>query len=163
MGTGRHRAAVTPAGEPDRSPIEEILIRTGIFKESEIKVALEVIDVYLHRADQEDYQVYKATWRGRIAGFVCFGPNTMTEATFELYWIAIDPALQGKGLGTLLLQKAEREASRQGGGMMVVETSSRDDYRKTRNFYQRMDYREEARVGGFYSPGDDKIIFVKAL
>jgi RimJ/RimL family protein N-acetyltransferase len=35
-------------------------------------------------------------------------------------------------------------------------------YNRTRRFYERCGYREEATLREFYSPGDDKVIYVKA-
>ena len=45
--------------------------------------------------------------------------------------------------------------------MVLIETSSRDDYSQTRNFYTACGYREAARVPDFYDAGDDRVIYVK--
>jgi ribosomal protein S18 acetylase RimI-like enzyme len=161
MEEARAEAVIAPADEPDRPLIEGILRNSGLFKDFEIQVALEILDVYLYQDGQEDYQFYMASTDGRAAGYVCFGPNAVTEGTFELYWIAVDPLFQGRGVGRRLMEKAEKEAVHQGGRMMAVETSSREDYGPTRSFYRRLGYSEEARVADYYAPGDDKIIFVK--
>ena len=44
---------------------------------------------------------------------------------------------------------------------MRVETASNDSYEATRGFYVRAGFREEARIAGFYKPGDDLIVYVK--
>ncbi|MGH7286410.1 MAG: hypothetical protein ACREI8_00100, partial [Myxococcota bacterium] len=46
---------------------------------------------------------------------------------------------------------------------VYVETSGRRDYEPTRAFYERAGYVAEARLADFYAPGDDKIVYVKAL
>ena len=154
---------ISPAAEADRPPIEAILHAVGLFSEGEIKVAMEVVDVYLFQDDQVDYQVFTSAWKGRVAGFACFGLNSMTVGVFELYWIAVDPSCRCVGIGSGLMDFAENESTRQGGRKIVVETSSRDDYCHTLDFYLRRGYRDEARVSDFYSIGDDKIILVKDL
>ncbi len=158
---GRSRAQVLPAAGGDRPAIERILRRTGLFRDEEVAVALEVLDVYLFQEGQTDYQVYVAAVEGRTCGYVCFGLNSMTAGTFELYWIAVDPSRQGEGIGRVLMDAAERMASRQGGRMIAVETSSRPSYAPTRSFYMSRGYLEEARVADYYGPGDDKIIMTK--
>jgi ribosomal protein S18 acetylase RimI-like enzyme len=154
-------AATGPADEHHRPAILSILKNTGLFKDFEIEVALEVLDVYLYQDGQEDYQVFIATVEGTVAGYVCIGRNAVTVGTFELYWIAVDPAFQRRGVGGTLMETAEAEAVSQGGRMMVVETSSMDNYGPTRAFYRGLGYVEEARVRDYYAPGDDEVILVK--
>lgn len=151
-------SATSPA---DRPAIEKILRRTALFREGEIAVALEVLDVYLDQKDQEDYRFTTALMDGVPVGYVCYGPNTMTEGTWELYWIAVDPDHQGEGLGSLLMDALEEDASGKGGRMIAVETSSRPDYLPTVSFYRHRGYRLEATVKNYYAPGDDKLIFVR--
>lgn len=153
-------SATSPA---DRSVIEKILRRTALFRETEIAVALEVLDVYLDREDQEDYRFTSALSDGVAVGYVCYGPNTMTDGTWELYWIAVDPHRQGEGIGSHLMDAVEEDASGKGGRMIAVETSSRPDYLPTLSFYRRRGYRLEATVKNYYAPGDDKLIFVKVF
>lgn len=154
---------VTPTREQERASIESILRRCGVFREEEVAVALEVLDVYLYRLNQEDYQVYTASRAGSVAGFVCFGRNTMTEGTFELYWIAVDPDQHRRGVGHSLMKLAEYEIARQNGRMISVETSSREDYHPTRRFYHDLGYRQAAVVADYYAVGDAKIILTKKI
>jgi ribosomal protein S18 acetylase RimI-like enzyme len=163
MAAQRPEVAVLPTREQERPAIEAILRRCGVFRDEEIAVALEVLDVYLHRLDQEDYQVYTASRGGAVAGYVCFGLNTMTDGTFELYWIAVDPARQRHGVGRSLMSLAEREIARQNGRLISVETSSREDYRSTRDFYLGLGYREAAVVPDYYAVGDAKVILTKKI
>ena len=96
-----------------------------------------------------------------LVGYACYGPTPGTDRTFDLYWIAVEPATQGAGIGTLLLDEVERRLQGHHARLLVVETSSRSDYRATRRFYERRGYAEGARVRAFYAPGDDRIIYIK--
>ena len=96
-----------------------------------------------------------------LVGYACYGPTPGTDRTYDLYWIAVDPAMHGTGIGTTLLTEVERRLKGQHARLLVVETSSRSDYAPTRAFYRRCGYRESARVHEFYAPGDDRIIFTK--
>jgi hypothetical protein len=47
--------------------------------------------------------------------------------------------------------------------MIVVETSSRDDYHATRKFYHDLGYRQAALVKDYYAVGDGKVILTRQL
>ena len=54
------------------------------------------------------------------------------------------------------------EAMAEAGAVRIyADTSSADRYAGTRDFYQRMGFREGAWLPDFYAPGDGKIVFVK--
>lgn len=163
MTAQRPDVTVTPTREQERPAIESLLRRCGVFREEEVVVALEVLDVYLYRLNQQDYQVFTASRAGAVAGFVIFGPNTMTDGTFELYWIAVDPEHHRHGAGRSLMALAEYEIARQGGRLISVETSSRDDYHATRKFYHGLGYRQAAAVADYYADGDAKVILTKRI
>jgi ribosomal protein S18 acetylase RimI-like enzyme len=97
----------------------------------------------------------------QLVGYACYGPTPATDRTWDLYWIAVDPAVQGTGSGTLLLTEVERRLEAENARMLVVETSSRSDYAATRRFYERRGYDEAARLNNFYAPADDRIIYTK--
>jgi ribosomal protein S18 acetylase RimI-like enzyme len=96
----------------DRDELRRILEDTHHFNEDEIKVALELIDIYLNDAKQADYITYviENDETGRAAGYICYGRRPLTEGTYDLYWIAVDPGIHGKGLGIWkkTSQKAEQ-------------------------------------------------------
>ena len=96
-------------------------------------------------------------------GYACFGHNTMTVASYDLYWICVDKSLHGRGVGKQLLEAAEQRIRELGGQRLYIETSSRPDYVATRGFYLRCGYVLEAELADYYAPGDGKAIFVKAI
>ena len=87
----------------------------------------------------------------------------MTQSSWDLYWIAVDAAAQGRGLGRAVLAESERRIAAAGGRRVYVETSSRPQYLPTRSFYERCGYAVGAVLDDFYAPGDGKVVFVKAL
>lgn len=110
-----------------------------------------------------DYKVLIAEREGRVLGYVCYGPTPMTQGTWDLYWIASDPAARGQGVGAALVGAMEQELRRQGGRLIRVETSTTEAYGATRRFYAHLHFAEEARLRDFYSVGDDLIILTKRL
>src|SRR5687767_8122361 len=90
----------------DRDELSRILIDTHHFNEEEINVALELIDIFLNDEKQKDYinYVYEDDEEGKVAGYICYGRRPMTESTYDLYWIAVDPKIHGKGIGSRLVR-----------------------------------------------------------
>jgi ribosomal protein S18 acetylase RimI-like enzyme len=150
----------------DRTRILEIVTATGNFTPVEIATAMEVVDEALAdpAAPRGDYRVYVALDAGgAVAGYECHGPTPLTEGTYDLYWIAVDPAYQGGGFGRALLAFAESDVRATAGRLLLIETSSQESYGDTIRFYEKSGYPLAARIRGFYRPGDDKLIFAKEL
>lgn len=155
---------IRPMQAPDKAGVLDIIRATGMFTPGEVEVAEELIDVYLDRPDQKDYLIEVVeNERKETAGYMTWGPTPLTEGTYDIYWMAVSPAEQGKGRGTALVRWLEDELRRRGGRMVLIETSSQPRYDATRKFYINMDYREVARVPDFYKPGDDRVIYAKVL
>lgn len=124
--------------------------------------ALELIDLAVP-GSSPDYQILVALSEGKVVGYVCYGPTPMTEGTYDLYWIASDPSVRGKGVGGALVSAMEGDLRGRKARLVRVETSAMEAYGPTRGFYAAMKYTEEARVRDFYKPGDDLIILSKRL
>jgi ribosomal protein S18 acetylase RimI-like enzyme len=150
-----------PIEGKDREPLVGLIRKVETFSPQEVSVAIELVDAAL--AGSPDYLVRVAVRGGEIAGYVCYGPTPMTDATWDLYWIAADPALRGQGVGAALVSGMEGDLRRRHARLVRVETSATEAYGPTRGFYAAMKYREEARIRDFYTPGDDLIILTKRL
>ena len=134
---------------------------TGLFREAEVAMAGELLDEALDGDD--DYRFLGAFDADHLVGYACWGPTPGTAGTYDLYWIAVDRSRQGQGIGTQLVAEVEHRLQADGGRLIVVETSSREDYTPTRGFYERRDYRRTATIPGYYAPGDDLVIYTKDL
>jgi GNAT superfamily N-acetyltransferase len=159
-----------PLRPRDRARVAELLVSTGVFSDDEVAVALQLFDVsvdeYAVRADDApapDYEFTGAFEGKQLLGYACAGPTPATDGTFDLYWLAVDPAVQGKGVGRRIVHDVERQLRERGARMLLVETSSRPDYSKTRAFYARCGYTEAARIRDFYAPADDRIMLTTRL
>jgi ribosomal protein S18 acetylase RimI-like enzyme len=147
----------------DRKQIQEILVTTSMFTREEVDVAMELVDIYLHDKKQQDYDVYVSETDGRVSGYICYGPTPAAEGTFDIYWIAVSSVLQAKGIGSALLQFAEKEIAGKKGRLIVIETSSLEKYAPTQAFYVRNQYILESRIKDFYRIGDDRLTYTKRL
>lgn len=153
-----------PLQRDDRPFLLEILRATPEFNAAEVACAMELIDLAISDANHPDYRALVAAGEGgSVDGYVLFGPTPMTEATWDLYWIATAAAVRGKGVGRALLARAEREVAARGGRFIRIETSTRETYGGTRGFYERAGYRAVGFIADFYRPGDGLVTFAKAV
>jgi ribosomal protein S18 acetylase RimI-like enzyme len=146
----------------DRARIEEITRAVRRFRDDEIPVALEVFDAAVRSDPHGSYHVLGAELDARLVGWICWGPTPCTLGTYDLYWMAVDPALQGGGIGTALLTEMERRLSGLA-RLIVVETAGRADYAATRAFYRARGYAPVSTIPDFYAPGDDQVVLVKKV
>jgi ribosomal protein S18 acetylase RimI-like enzyme len=139
------------------------LCKHGRFTADEVDCAMELLHVVLDQPDQRDYIATVIEAKSGPVGFILYGPVPLTEGTYDIYWIATAMAVHGAGYGRLLLEHAERDMQRRGARMICLETSSQEAYQRTRSFYDKASYLQEAVIKDFYRPGDDRITYVKRL
>jgi ribosomal protein S18 acetylase RimI-like enzyme len=155
-----------------RNRIREILDATSVFRDEEVAVALELFDETFAagpaRAPYDpgdgvaNYEFVGSFSReGQLVAYVCYGATPGTDRVYDLYWIATHPKFQGEGAGSQLLDEVERRLRQREARLLVVETSSRNDYASTRHFYEVRGYHSEASLKDFYAPGDDRVIYTK--
>ena len=147
----------------DRQAVGRLVRATGFFSEEEIGIAMELVEERLAKGDASGYLFVFAQEEDRLLGYACFGPIPGSVHSFDLYWIAVDPREQGRGVGRTLMAASERVMAEYGARLIYADTSSRVKYEPTRAFYLSCGYQEAAFLIDFYAPGDGKVIFVKAL
>ena len=153
-----------PLFEKDRATLLSMLIKTRAFTSAEIDVAMELIDIVLKDRVQKDYQVECMVNDQDLAiGYICYGPTPMTQGTFDLYWIAVDPDYQEQGAGSRLLSSLEEVVKARGGRMILADTSSIPHFEKTQKFYLKNGFQEVAKIPDYYHPGNDRMTFWKRL
>ena len=141
----------------------EILLDTPEFKPSEVVVAEEVIDSYLHDPQGSGYNILVAETDSTVVGYVGYGPTPLTEGTWDIYWMVVRPKRQGQGIGSALITFAEEQIKKAQGRLAIIETSSKPEYEKTRRFHLSHGYEVVCRFPDFYAPGDNKLILQKRL
>jgi acetoin utilization deacetylase AcuC-like enzyme/GNAT superfamily N-acetyltransferase len=147
----------------DGERVRRLVDITGFFHPDEVAVAEELVVERLQKGAVCGYDFIMADHYGRLAGYACFGPIPCTASSYDLYWIAVHPDFQGRGLGRRLLVEAERRIKAAGGSRIYVETSQRVQYASTRAFYESCGYRLETVLKDFYAVGDGKAIYCKSL
>lgn len=145
----------------DKPAVMEILRATPEFLPPEIPVAEEVIDCYLDDPVRSGYEVCVGVVGTSVLGYICYGLTPLTEGTWDIYWIAVSSKFQGQGIGRKLMAWAEDRIKERRGRMVLLETSSKPAYEKTREFYLSLNYDVICEIADFYAPGDGQVIFQK--
>ncbi len=147
--------------QADAKALEQMLNKISNFSPSEVNVAMELINIAVNNPQQTDYHLYVYEHEGAVIGYHCTGQRPLTDGTYDLYWIAADPGSGKKGVGSELLQHAEDFVKQKNGRWLLAETSSKESYSATRNFYLRNNYAIIAEINDFYSTGDNLIVYGK--
>lgn len=147
----------------DRQQLVEMINGTDNFNAEEKSVAIELIDEALAKPQHEYYNVYVLENEGKVLGYHCVGKRALTDGVFDLFWIVVGPNAQNLGVGKKLLEHSENFVKENNGRWILAETSSKDSYTATRNFYLRNNYSIVSQIKDFYSVGDNLIVFGKYL
>jgi ribosomal protein S18 acetylase RimI-like enzyme len=147
----------------DRDVLKKILADTNHFNDDEINVAIELIDIYLKDENQKDYIIYVYEDSGKTAGYICYGRRPLTDGTYDLYWIAVDPNIHGKGIGSKLIEFMENDVKKLKGYLILIETSGKAEYEGERRFYEKNRYDTQTIIKDFYRNGDDLFVYRKYL
>jgi ribosomal protein S18 acetylase RimI-like enzyme len=147
----------------DRDVLKKILADTNHFNDDEINVAMELIDIYLKDENQKDYIIYVYEDSGKTAGYICYGRRPLTDGTYDLYWIAVNPNIHGKGIGSKLIEHMENDVKKLNGYLILIETSGKAEYEGERRFYEKNGYGTQTIIKDFYRNGDDLFVYRKYL
>jgi ribosomal protein S18 acetylase RimI-like enzyme len=136
---------------------------TEVFLPADVETLRGVLDDY-HEADwTDDHRCITYEQEGQVIGFAYYAPAAMTDRTWELWWIVVGKHIQARGVGGELLRYAEDDIGRQGGRLLVLETSSLPSYERTRRFYLKNGYDVMAILKDYYADDHDMVIFRKRI
>jgi GNAT superfamily N-acetyltransferase len=149
--------------ESDRTAVREIVRATGYFSDAETDIAVELVDERLTKGDASGYHFLFAESPGEVIGYAVYGPVPATRCSYDIYWMAVRPDFQGRGLGRQFIAVIESLIREKGGRQIYMDTSARAQYEPTRRLYEACGYRQAAYLPDYYAPGDAKIIYEKVI
>ena len=159
MGT----TSIRPLTVKEKASVMRLLQTTPEFLPPEVIIAEELIDAFLEDTETSGYYIYVAELDGEIAGYICYGNTPLTEATWDIYWVVVAHDKQGFGIGRILMKHAEDDIKKMHGKLIMVETSGKPEYNKTRRFYDTLNYQRVCQIPDYYAPGDDLVLYSKRI
>ncbi|HEV2798681.1 MAG TPA: GNAT family N-acetyltransferase [Nocardioides sp.] len=163
MHTGTHVRAAEATDERD---VADLAIVNDMFAVDEMDDFTEMFRGAVN-GDLPGHQwLVASTPEDGVVASAYVAPEPFADRLWNLYFLAVHPVGHGRGTGTALMAHVEdmlREAGESQARILIVETSSTDQYAATRAFYLARGFDEEARIRDFYGPGDDKVVFWKNL
>ena len=155
---------IRPATSADIKTIKAIAVETNMFGPDDTGF----VDgtVLADRSLAAHHWLVSEAADGTVLGAAYYAPEPFADRMWNLYFIAVSPIRQGSGIGGALIQRLESDLLERGpdhAQVLIVETSSTDQYALTRQFYPKHGFVEEARIRRFYGPDDDKVVFWKLL
>ena len=150
----------------DIDPIKALAVDTAMFRPEETGFVDDMVSGFVAGTMAGHRWVVREGDDGAVVGAAYYAPEPFSDRVWNLYFIAVAPAVQGQGVGGEIMRHVEaslRERGPEVARVLVVETSSTDQYARTRAFYPKQGYVEEARIRQFYGPSNDKVVFWKSL
>ena len=146
----------------DIEAVVALVVAAKLFSADEAGVVRALLDGYTSAPDDGHSGVVDEV-DGCVVGVAYYQPRGPADRLWDLTMIAVEPGSQGGGRGRALLRHVEDELSDRGQRLLVVETSSTDQYDRARDFYRTCGYLEEARIRDYWQDGDDLVVFTKRL
>ena len=153
---------IRPTTPDDSAAVIALVVAAGMFPANETDVVDNMLADYFGR-NINDGHVCVIDEEAEPVGIAYYAPAPATDRTWYLTMIGIRPDYQGRGRGASLLRHVENALQASGQRVLLVETSGLPSYERTRAFYMKCGYEEEARIRDFWAAGDDMVVFRKAL
>ncbi|MBA2560528.1 MAG: GNAT family N-acetyltransferase [Propionibacteriales bacterium] len=154
------------AVENDETSVKELAVVNNMFGVDELDDFVTMFRGALN-GELEGHQWYvMVDPDNRVVAAAYVAPEPFADRLWNLSFLAVDPGRHGRGAGSRLIEHVEgllRDAGEGAARVLIVETSSTDEYANAREFYRARGFDEEARIRDFYGPGDSKVVFWKAM
>ncbi len=146
--------------------IKAIAVASGLFAQDEVEFFDPMLAGFFDGSMEGHEWLVLTDETQQVIASAYFAPEPYADRMWNLYFIATNPAAQGSGAGTALLTHIEQTLRARGtdhARTLIVETSSTDQYARTRDFYRKQGFTQEATIRQFYGPEDHKVVFWKSL
>lgn len=148
--------------EGDLPDFEKFISECSAFTASEKKEIFDSVRHYTISPEEDEYITLAYVVGAGIVGFVSFGRG-LGDDTYEIYWLAVSPRHQGKGIGIQLMSFTEKFLLEKNARMIYVETESIRIYLPARKLYQKMGYTRSAKIKDYFKDGSHKIVYSKRI
>jgi ribosomal protein S18 acetylase RimI-like enzyme len=136
---------------------------SGLFKPDELDAVQGMLDEYHSTNAASGHDIIAYEDGGTLVGIAYFAPKVFTDRVWELLMIAVDEPRHRQGIGSRMLLAVEDAVRRTNGRLLLIETSDRSSFERTRLFYRKHGYTEVAHIPDYFADGDGKASFIKRI
>ena len=151
-----------PVVPGDTPALVALSASSGLFKPDELGAVEAMLDGY-HATPGDGHRILAWEEGKALVGIVYFAPREFADRVWEVLMIAVDAARHRQGIGSRMLAEVEEMIREANGRLLLIETSDKSSFERTRQFYHKHGYAEVARIPDYFTDGDGKASFVKRL
>lgn len=150
---------ITPADTP---ALVALSGSSGLFKPDELDAIQGMLDEY-HATNAANGHIIAYEDGGTLVGIAYFAPKVFTDRVWELLMIAVDAPRHRQGIGSKMLLAVEEAVRGSNGRLLLIETSDKSSFERTRLFYRKHGHTEVAHIPDYFTDGDGKASFIKRV
>lgn len=150
---------IRPTKHEDIAALQEVVDGTELFPSEMLP---HMVHSFLSDVEPSDIWL-TCEVSGKAIGFCYAVPEELAEGAWNMLALAVLPGAQGSGYGGAVTKHLEAELKARSQRILIADTSGTEEFARTRAFYRKNGYAEEARIRDFWAKGDDKIVFWKSL
>lgn len=127
------------------------------FEQTELEVLHGDIAAFFEKDNHSRWISYSQN--DTLIGAAYYRPEKMTDRTWNILFIAVDPEHQKQGVGSKLLNYIKQDLQELNQRLIIVETSNLPEFKSARNFYDKNTFKQQGIIQDFYQKNDDKIVY----
>ncbi|MGE0529425.1 MAG: GNAT family N-acetyltransferase [Bdellovibrionales bacterium] len=154
---------IRPIVPADTPALVALSASSGLFKPDELDAIQWMLDVYHTTNAANGHNIIAYEEGGTLVGIAYFAPKVFTDRVWELLMIAVDESRHRQGIGSSLLVTVEDAVRALDGRLLLIETSDKSSFERTRLFYRKHGYVEVAHIPDYFADGDGKASFIKRV
>lgn len=151
---------IIPADTPDLVALSG---SSGLFKTDELPAIQGMLDEYHAVTAANGHHIITYEDGSTLVGVAYFAPRVFTDRVWELLMIAVDISRQRRGIGSKMLLAVEESVRALNGRLLLIETSDKSSFERTRLFYRKHGYTQVAHIPDYFADGDGKASFIKRV
>lgn len=135
-----------------------LIAATEIFTQEEIDYVGNTFE------QSQEYAIWLGAFDGdMMTGVAYCAPIEMTNAAWNVLMLMVHPDYQRQGIGKALMAKIASMLQDLEQRLLIVETSSTDNFQYARDFYQAIGYVQQGTIADYYDSDDHKVTYSKLL
>ena len=158
-----NKVMIRPIVPADTPALVALSGSSGLFNPDELEAVQGMLDDYHATKVGNGHQILTCVDGGTLLGIAYFAPKEFADRVWELLMIAVDESCHRQGNGSRLLLAVEDAVRAANGRLLLIETSDKSSFERTRQFYRKHGYAEVAHLPDYFTDGDGKASFLKRL